>query len=183
MNTDWQHFLQTQGATLNDQGQPVFQDAPLLPDCALCDLSGQGLIRVSGADAKDFLQGQFTNDVSKVDAGLSQLSSYCSPKGRMLAMFRIFQRGDDLFLMLPRERLAAIQKRLSMFVLRAKVTLSAASDELVIARIAGDCATAGPPPASNPATRKKRPPRPSAEPITNRGRLINSVPAAMVNTL
>jgi len=150
MNTDWQTFLQSQGAALNDQGQPVFQDAPLLPDCALCDLSGQGLIRVSGSEAKDFLQGQFTNDVSKVDAGQSQLSSYCSPKGRMLAMFRIFQRGDDLYLMLPRERLASTLKRLSMFVLRAKVTLSDASDELIIAGIAGDCAAASLPQA--PAT-------------------------------
>lgn len=141
MNTDWQQFLQSQGATLDDQGHAVFEQAPLLPDCALCDLSDQGLIRISGTDAQTFLQGQFTNDVKKVSAGLSQLSSYCSPKGRMMAMFRLFQRGDELFLLLPRERLPAILKRLSMFVMRSQVTLSDASDELCVAGIAGTCCT------------------------------------------
>lgn len=140
MNSDWQQFLQSQGATLDDAGQTRFDADALLPDCALCDLSGQGLIRVSGSDARSFLQGQFTNDVTKVGPGRSQLSGFCSPKGRMLALFRIFQRGDDLFLMLPRERLEAVLKRLSMFVLRAQVTLSDASDDLVLAGIAGDCA-------------------------------------------
>jgi hypothetical protein len=142
MNNDWQQFLQSQGATLSDQGVVQFDEAPLLPGCALCDLSSHGLIRVSGGDIREFLQGQFTNDVTQITPERSQLSSFCSPKGRMLALFRIFQRGDDLYLMLPRERLAATLKRLSMFVLRAQVTLSDASDELLIAGIAGDCAAA-----------------------------------------
>jgi folate-binding protein YgfZ len=140
MNDHWQQFLQSQGATLSDQGVAQFIDAPLLPDCALCDISSHGLIRVSGPDSREFLQGQFTNDVTQVTPEHSQLSSFCSPKGRMLALFRIFQRGDDLYLMLPRERLAATLKRLSMFILRAQVNLSDASDELAIAGIAGDCA-------------------------------------------
>ncbi len=131
MNTDWQRFLDSQLAD---------SDLPLLPDCALCDLSDQGLIRVSGEDAVAFLQGQFTNDARKVDAGHSQLSSYCSPKGRMMALFRVFQRGEDIYLLLPRERLDTVLKRLRMFVLRAKVTLEDVSDHLAIAGIAGACA-------------------------------------------
>lgn len=138
MNNDWQQFLVSQGATIADNGEVNF-DGGLLPDCSLSALGQLGLIRVSGEEAQSFLQGQFTNDVSKVDAGHSQLSSFCSPKGRMLALFRIFQRGDDLYLMMPRERLPAIHKRLQMFVLRAKVTLTDASDELAIAGLAGTC--------------------------------------------
>lgn len=132
MSTNWQQFLAT---------QPGITDAPLLPECALCDLSGLGLIRASGEDVIGFLQGQFTNDISKVDTEHSQLSSYCSPKGRMMALFRVFQRGDDVFLMLPRERLEPILKRLRMFVLRSKVILDDVSDELAIAGIAGACAS------------------------------------------
>jgi folate-binding protein YgfZ len=139
MNNDWQQFLASQGAAIDDSGQVDIAAAPLLPDCALSALGQLGLIRVSGADARNFLQGQFTNDITKVDTGHSQLSSFCSPKGRMLALFRIFQRGDDLYLMLPRERLQATHKRLQMFVLRAQVTLTDVSDELVIAGLAGDC--------------------------------------------
>lgn len=140
MNDNWQQFLLSQGATSDEQGAVRFADAPLLPDCALCTLSRQGLIRVSGPDTREFLQGQFSNDVTQVTPEQSQLSSFCSPKGRMLALFRVFQRDDDLYLMLPRERLAATLKRLSMFVLRAEVTLTDASDQLAVAGIAGDCA-------------------------------------------
>lgn len=124
------------------------------PECALCDLSHLGLIRASGNEVRSFLQGQLTNDVNLVTETLAQLSSYCSPKGRMLGSFWIMQRGDDLLLQMPRERLPAVLKRLQMFVLRAKVTLEDASDTLVRFGIAGTCAEASLPfaPAEAKAT-------------------------------
>ena len=112
------------------------------PKCAITDLSHFGLIRVSGTDSRTFLQGQLTNDINAVTPELAQLSSYCSPKGRMLGSFWIFQRGDDLFLQLPRDRLEAIRKRLQMFVMRSQVTLADASGELARFGLAGDCAQA-----------------------------------------
>lgn len=118
----------------NTPRQPVF------PACAISDLSHFGLIRAEGADLRTFLQGQLTNDINQVSAKLAQLSSLCSPKGRMLASFWIFQRADALYLQLPAERLEAVLKRLRMFVLRAQVTLEDASSELARFGIAGDCA-------------------------------------------
>ena len=115
---------------------------PDFPACAISDLSHFGLIRVSGADARTFLQGQLTNDIHGVTAERAQISSYCSPKGRMLGSFWIFQRGDDLFLQLPKERLDAVLKRLRMFVLRARVLIEDASDTLARFGIAGGCAAA-----------------------------------------
>ena len=125
----WQDFIQTQ----------TLDDGPLA-ECAIADLSHLGLIRVTGEDRRSFLQGQLTNDIHKVDAGHSQLSSYCSPKGRMLASFRIFERDGALYLMLPAERLEPVLKRLRMFVLRAQVTLEDASEELARVELAGACA-------------------------------------------
>jgi folate-binding protein YgfZ len=58
----------------------------------------------------------------------------------MLANFRVFERDGDLYLQLPRAGLAAVRKRLQMFVLRAQVTLEDASDQLVRIGIAGACA-------------------------------------------
>jgi hypothetical protein len=110
------------------------------PACALLDLSHYGLIRVSGEDMRTYLQGQVTNDVNRVTATTAQPNSYCSPKGRMLGSFWLFERDGDLFAQLPGEQLANTLKRLSMFVLRSKVTLSDASDALARAGIAGDCA-------------------------------------------
>lgn len=122
--------------------QPVSSEPA--PARAINNLSHLGLIRVSGDDKRDFLQGQLTNDIRQLSPEHSQMSGYCSPKGRMLSNFRVFQRGDDFYLMLPRERLGATLKRLSMFVLRSKVILHDASDELVLLGLSGAMAAALP---------------------------------------
>ncbi len=123
----------------------VSQNPPasgVFPTCAVTELSHFGLIRIGGEDARGFLQGQLTNDINTVTPELAQLSSYCSPKGRMIGSFWIFQRDDDLYLQLPVERLAAIRQRLQMFVMRSKVTIEDASDELARIGLSGDCAAA-----------------------------------------
>jgi len=125
----WQDFIATQSLS----------DAPI-GDCAISDLSHLGIIRVSGEDRLDFLQGQLTNDIRKVSDASSQLSSYCSPKGRMLSSFRILADGDELLLILPIERLEATLKRLRMFVLRSKATLDDASAQLARIELSGECA-------------------------------------------
>jgi tRNA-modifying protein YgfZ len=61
--------------------------------------------------------------VLALDAGTSQMNSYCTPKGRMLANFRVFMRGESYYLRLPRTMVEPVLKRLRMFVLRARVTL------------------------------------------------------------
>jgi folate-binding protein YgfZ len=87
-----------------------------------------GVIAASGADALTFLQAQLTNDVAHLAPGQMQLNGYCTAKGRLLATFHQWRNGDDVMLRLPREILPAVLKRLSMFVLRAKVKLVDASD-------------------------------------------------------
>ncbi|WP_457674315.1 CAF17-like 4Fe-4S cluster assembly/insertion protein YgfZ [Thiolapillus sp.] len=119
--------------------QTAMDEHPDQEDCVLCALASRGLIRVSGEDARDFLQGQLTNDINAVTAEQAQLSAWCNPKGRMLALFLVFMHDGDLYLQLPRERLDAVLKRLRMFVLRARVVLEDVSDDLVIAGAAGAC--------------------------------------------
>lgn len=93
-------------------------------------LSDLGCIRVTGADAVAFLQSQLTNDVAGLGADALQLTGYCTPKGRLLATFQQWRDGDDILLQLPREILAPVLKRLSMFVLRAKAKLTDATAEV-----------------------------------------------------
>ena len=140
MNSEWQAFLEAQGAVIAPGGEVRFPDAPEAPECALVDLSHLGLIRISGEDANDFLQGQITADVRELRPDRSQLGALCSPKGRMLAEFRLFLRGGAVYLQLPAERLGPVLQRLSMFVLRSRVELEDASDALVRLGLAGDCA-------------------------------------------
>ncbi len=142
MNPDWRSFLDTRGARFGPDDR-VLLDPPWAVGadpgrCALFDLSHLGLIAVAGADAETFLQGQLTNDIRQLSATHSQLSGHCSPKGRMLASFRVMRIGDAIVLQLPLERLPDALKRLRMYVLRARVTLEDASDRWVRIGVAGD---------------------------------------------
>jgi len=128
MNERWQQFLASRPA-------PV-----AFPQCALADLSHLGLIRVSGADAQQFLQGQFSNDIRQVTAEQAQLNGWCTPKGRMLASLLVMQWREDYLLQLPLDTQPILLKKLPMYVLRSKVKIADAGDDLVRFGIAGPCA-------------------------------------------
>ncbi|MCQ0030822.1 CAF17-like 4Fe-4S cluster assembly/insertion protein YgfZ [Burkholderia glumae] len=97
-----------------------------------------GLIEVAGDDAATFLHSQLTNDIEQLDAAGVKLAGYCSPKGRLLASFLAWRTANGVQLLLSAELQPAVQKRLSMFVLRAKAKLSDAGAEWVALGLAGD---------------------------------------------
>lgn len=147
MNSDWQNFLQQQGALLHDDVVQHFGDAQGELAAAqggtmLCDLSQFGILKVAGEDAQSFLQNMLSSDVREISGQRAQYSSLNSPKGRMLASFLIWQAGADYFLQLPRSLRASIQKRLSMFVLRSKVKIVDAGEQQVCIGLAGESAAA-----------------------------------------
>ncbi len=132
MNQGWQRFLESRslgGAQSIEQASDFV--SPLHAD---------GLLLGSGEEASEFLQNQLGNDLRQVDSGHSQLSCYSNPKGRLLAAPRILQRNNDYLLRLPAEILEATLQRLRMFVLRARVELRDASDELACFGAAGKAA-------------------------------------------
>ncbi|CAI8936781.1 tRNA-modifying protein YgfZ [Burkholderia ambifaria] len=97
-----------------------------------------GVIDVAGDDAATFLHSQLTNDIEHLDAASARLSGYCSAKGRLLASFLAWRAGHGVQLLVSKDVQAAVQKRLSMFVLRAKAKLTDASDTLAVVGFAGD---------------------------------------------
>ena len=104
-----------------------------------------GVIRVTGADAASFLQGQLTNDVVLLGMDESRLAAFCSAKGRMQASFIVIKRAPldpaqatpDVLLMCSRDILAPTLKRLSMFVMRAKAKLTDATAEFKLFGLTG----------------------------------------------
>jgi tRNA-modifying protein YgfZ len=107
----------------------VFPTRPAaLPGSGRVLLHTWGVISAQGADAAKFLQGQLTNDVEALDATHARWAGYCSAKGRLLATFTVLRPAPDtLWLLTPRDGLAATLKRLQMFVLRSACKLSDAS--------------------------------------------------------
>lgn len=137
MNIEWKEFLISAGASFDAAGTTIehFGDAQREREQAttahvLCDLSHLGLIAARGADTQNFLQSQLTNDARELSATRSQLSGYCTAKGRLLALFRLFMRGETTYLQFPLELMEPTLKRLRMFVMRSKVTLEDASEML-----------------------------------------------------
>jgi folate-binding protein YgfZ len=88
---------------------------------------GLGAVRVHGADALAFLQGQLSNDVMQLSAAQPMLAGLHNPQGRAIAVLRLLLLApDEVLAVLPRELVAPVIARLSKFVLRSKVKLSEA---------------------------------------------------------
>lgn len=88
------------------------------------------LLRISGRDATDFLQGQLTNDITRLDSGW-QYSGYCNPKGRLLTVLRIWSAADGYYALLNRQLEQAIVRRLRMYVLRSQVQIETIENAVI----------------------------------------------------
>jgi folate-binding protein YgfZ len=141
VNDSWHSHLSDIGGEFNKEsgtrfGSEAEEVAAASTGNILADLSHLALIRASGEDARTFLLSQLTNDLDQVSETHSQISAYCTPKGRMLALFRIVQYGDELLLQAPASIVDAVLPRLRMYVMRAKVNLDLA-DDLVSVGVSG----------------------------------------------
>lgn len=84
-----------------------------------------GIVRVQGADATRFLQGQLSNDLTRLAPEHSLLAGYHNPQGRTIALLRLLWVGaEDFIAILPRELTSVLATRLAKFVLRAKVKIT-----------------------------------------------------------
>ena len=107
------------------------------------DATGLAVLRIEGEDAAAFLQGQLSNDVAALAVDAAQWSSYNSPKGRMLANLRLWRDCEGFGALISADLVAAIRKRLSMFVLRARVRVDDLSSTHAVLGVGGpDAATA-----------------------------------------
>ncbi len=143
---NWNDYLASQGArhSPDDTSQTAdFGRALNVSDMAggfVAVVSDLGLIAVTGDDAASFLHNQLTNDVEHLGTGEARLAGYCTPKGRLQATFLMWRDAQSVYLQLPRELQPALQKRLSMFVLRSKAKLSDAGAEVVVLGLGGAAA-------------------------------------------
>lgn len=92
--------------------------------CRKAILSSQ-LLRVSGKDNCRFLQGQLTCNVEAVTEGKSLQGAYCNIKGRVIADFRLFRYGEDLYLQTVAGMAEKLQQALARFIVffKAEITI------------------------------------------------------------
>jgi tRNA-modifying protein YgfZ len=106
-------------------------------------LSDWALLRVHGADAAQFLQGQLTQDIAGLPDRQWRFAGYCNPKGRLLTTMLAWRSGpEQIFLALPAGNAEPVAKRLAMFVMRAKAKVAPAEPPMTALGFIGDAAVA-----------------------------------------
>jgi tRNA-modifying protein YgfZ len=96
----------------------------LLPD--------RGIVSVSGEDAAAFLDNLITNDLDALRSQPSLFAALLSPQGKILFEFLIVRHQDGYLLETQRDRATDLVKRLSMYKLRAKVTINDLSSNYAV---------------------------------------------------
>jgi tRNA-modifying protein YgfZ len=106
---------------------------------SFCTLKSRSVLEITGADAKDFLQGLITNDISIVSQSQAIYAALLTPQGKILFDFFISQPHPDTYwLECSRQHCADLVKRLGFYKLRADVIIKALSDDLKVTCIWGD---------------------------------------------
>ena len=86
-------------------------------------LKNRSLLKISGNDAEEFLQNQFSNDIKKIDSNKVQFNAYCQHQGKVIAFFWVMRMGKDFLLSFPDELLEKIENRLKIFVIMSDVII------------------------------------------------------------
>ena len=105
-------------------------------------LSDRGVVRVSGADARTFLDGLVTCDLDKVGPDRPRFGALLTPQGKLLFDFLLFEAPQDagggFYLDCLRFMAPDLAKRLGFYKLRAKVAVEDLSETLAVVAGWGD---------------------------------------------
>jgi folate-binding protein YgfZ len=92
-------------------------------------LKDRSLLFVSGAEAQSFLQNLITTDISALGADEARPGALLTPQGKILFDFMIWQDGDGYMIETDAGQRDSLLKRLTMYKLRAAVTLAPSTEE------------------------------------------------------
>ena len=106
-------------------------------------LPDRGVVKVSGIDARDFLNGLVTTDVALLRPGLGRFGALLTPQGKITVDFLITEapsgHGGGFLIDCPRALAQGFADKLGFYKLRAKVVIENLSDSLgVLAAWDGD---------------------------------------------
>ena len=97
----------------------------------------RAVLRVSGADRVDFLQGIVSNDVAKAGRDRGVWAAFLTPQGKYLHDFFLIADAESILLDCERARADDLRKRLRRYTLRSDARVEAA-DDLVVALASAD---------------------------------------------
>jgi tRNA-modifying protein YgfZ len=97
-------------------------------------LPDRGVVKVSGEDARNFLNGLVTTDATDLEPGLGRFGALLTPQGKIIVDFLITEapggHGGGFLFDCPRALAQTLTDKLSFYKLRAKVMVENLSDSL-----------------------------------------------------
>ncbi len=94
-------------------------------DPKIARLDSRAVVAITGEDWRGFLQGLLTQDVETLAAGELRFAALLTPQGRVLFDLFLFGRADGCWIDCLAERRDDLISRLTIYRLRAKVTITA----------------------------------------------------------
>ncbi len=121
-------YLNPCAATTNTLGAmetvaPPDDHRTVREECGLLDRSDRGKLALTGSEAKDFLQGQLTNDIEALVPGSGVYAAFLTHKGKLLGDLRVLDLGDELLLDTERVALQELFTMVHRFKLGRDVEL------------------------------------------------------------
>ncbi|MGO8143837.1 folate-binding protein YgfZ [Rhizobium leguminosarum] len=92
-------------------------------------LKDRSLLFVSGAEAQSFLQNLITTDIAALGADEARPGALLTPQGKILFDFMIWQDGEGYTIETDAGQRDGLLQRLTMYKLRAAVTLAPSTEE------------------------------------------------------
>lgn len=103
----------------------------------LIDLSSRGRVRVSGAEAVQFLNGLITNDVKTLAEGAWMTAAFPNVQGRLIAAARVLHRSDGFLFDTEPATGESVFKTLERFTLAGDFRVADVTNELVTLSLQG----------------------------------------------
>ncbi len=91
-------------------------------------MNNRAVLRLSGPDARAFLQGLLTQDVTLLTEAQPLHAGLLSPQGKALFQLFLFAQGEDVLVDVEAAQLDALSRRLTMFRLRRQVVIAPEPD-------------------------------------------------------
>jgi len=96
----------------------------------ITSLNNRSLLKISGLDAENFIQSQFTNDIKKIRENEIQINAYCQHQGKVISIIWVFKRNKNYYLSIHDELKDLVLSKLNIFKLMSKLEIEDFSDKV-----------------------------------------------------
>lgn len=119
-------------------GEPFREQRALAEGTALVDLSGRGVVTVTGPDRLTWLDSLTSQALSRLAPGASAETLLLDPSGRIEHVIRVVDDGETAWLLLDRDETAALAAWLDRMRFTLRVEIADRTDDFATVATLGD---------------------------------------------